>query len=198
MASCSPFSVEFSGSPQDLFNKIAALIHEHGGTISGGPTGGAFSVPVPVFGTVAGTFSVSGQTVTIHITRRSFFLPCSAIESFIRSNIPTVAATITQIAFAHASCSSFNVEFSGSAQDLFNKVAALIHEHGGTISGGPTGGAFSVSVPVFGTVAGTFSVSGQTVTIHITRRPFFLPCSTIESFIRSNIPTVVATAITEF
>ena len=93
MASCSPFDVDFSGSAQDLFNKISALIHQHGGSISGGPSGGSFSVPVPVFGTVAGTFSVSGQTCTIHITQRSFFLPCSTIESFVKSNIPSVEKT---------------------------------------------------------------------------------------------------------
>lgn len=90
MASCSPFNVDFSGSAQDLFNKISALIHQHGGHISGGPSGGAFSVDVKVYGTVAGTFSVSNQTCRITITKRSFFLFCETIESFVRSNIPTI------------------------------------------------------------------------------------------------------------
>lgn len=93
MASCSAFSVPFSGNANDLFVKISALIHQHEGTISGGPTGGAFSVPVPVFGTVAGTFSVAGQTCTIQITDKSFFLPCGTIESFVRSHIPSVEKT---------------------------------------------------------------------------------------------------------
>lgn len=93
MASCDPFKVDFSGSAQDLFNKISGLIHQHDGTISGGPSGGSFSVPIPVFGKVSGTFSVSGQTCTIHITQRSFFLPCGTIESFVRSNVPTVEET---------------------------------------------------------------------------------------------------------
>ncbi len=93
MASCNPFDVKFSGSSQDLFNKISTLIHQHGGTISGGPSGGAFSVPVPVFGKVAGTFAVSGQTCKIHVTHRSFFLSCSVIESFVKSNIPTIEST---------------------------------------------------------------------------------------------------------
>ncbi len=96
MASCDPFSIDFSGSAQDLFNKISTLIHQHGGTVSGGPSGGTFSVPVPVFGKVAGTFSTSGQTCTIHITERSFFLACATIESFLKSNIPTIeTAAIT-------------------------------------------------------------------------------------------------------
>jgi len=90
MASCSPFDVDFSGSAQDLFDKISKLIHQHSGSIAGGPTGGSFSVPVPVFGTVAGTFSVSGKTCSIHVTDRSFFLPCGTIESFVKSHIPSV------------------------------------------------------------------------------------------------------------
>jgi hypothetical protein len=94
MASCAPFNVNFSGTAQDLFDKISSLIHQHGGTISGGLSDGNFSVPVPVFGTVAGNYySVAGQTATINITQRSFFLPCSTIESFIKSNIPTVERT---------------------------------------------------------------------------------------------------------
>jgi hypothetical protein len=96
MASCDPFDVPFTGSAQDLFVKISALIHQHGGTISGGPSGGAFSVPVPYLKEVAGTFSISGQICTITITQRSFFLACSTIESFIKSHINSVeAAAIT-------------------------------------------------------------------------------------------------------
>lgn len=71
MSSCNPFSVNFSGSSQDLFNKVSSLIHQHNGTITGSPTGGTFSVPIPVFGVVAGTFDVSGQTCKIHVTQRS-------------------------------------------------------------------------------------------------------------------------------
>ncbi|ABM33786.1 hypothetical protein QRO11_13660 [Paracidovorax citrulli] len=89
MASCPPFSVDFTGSAQDLFVKIATMIHDHGGTITGGPSGGAFSVGTPL-GTVAGTFMVSGQTCTITITQRPFLLPCSVIQNFIRSHLPTV------------------------------------------------------------------------------------------------------------
>ncbi|GKS84274.1 MULTISPECIES: hypothetical protein [unclassified Acidovorax] len=96
-----------------------------------------------------------------------------------------------------ASCSPFNVSFTGSAQDLFVKIAALIHQNGGVISGGPAGGSFSVGTPL-GTVAGTFSVNGQTCTVTITQRPFFLPCSTIQSFVQSHIPTVVQSNILDF
>lgn len=93
MASCDAFQIHFTGTAQDLFDKISSLIHQHGGTISGNTSSGTFSVSVPVFGTVTGSYSVVGQVATINITQRSFFLPCSTIESFIKSNIPTVERT---------------------------------------------------------------------------------------------------------
>ncbi len=91
MASCSPFKVDFTGSAEDLFKKISKLIHQHGGTISGNDKKGDFSVPTPL-GKVSGSYQVSGQQVTIHIKDRSFLLPCSAIESFVKSHIPSVVA----------------------------------------------------------------------------------------------------------
>lgn len=93
MASCSPFKIEFSGSAQDLYKKVETLVKQHNGTIEGGPAGGKFSIPIPVFGAVAGTYKVAKQTCTIHITQRSFFLACGTIENFIKSHIPTVAKT---------------------------------------------------------------------------------------------------------
>lgn len=86
----------------------------------------------------------------------------------------------------------FKVNFSGSAQELFDKVKALIQENNGTVHGGPTSGSFSVR-----SITGTYSVSGQTVRIIITKKPFFISCSLIEKFVRSNVPTVLATSIHE-
>lgn len=80
------------GSSKDLFNKIKALIASHGGSISGDASGGSFTVPVPLLGNVARTYSVSGQAVTIHITARSFFLPCATIQNFVCSKVPNVEA----------------------------------------------------------------------------------------------------------
>ena len=198
MSSCSPFSINFSGSAQDLFNKVSLLIHQHGGNIAGNPSGGSFSVKASIFGTVAGTFAVSGQTCTIHITQRPFLLSCGTIESFIRSKIPHVSTTelVTLVAL-NRGCKPFDVTFSGSAQDLFNKVSLLIHQHGGNITGGASGGSFHVKVPILGTVAGTFAVSGQTCTIHITQRPFLLSCGTIESFVKSKISAIPSYSIAE-
>jgi len=96
-----------------------------------------------------------------------------------------------------ASCKPFNVTFSGSATDLFEKVKKMIEDHGGTISGDATAGSFSVPV-LHSIVAGTYTVSGQTATITITKRPWILPCKVIESWIKSHIPTIEKADMSEF
>lgn len=90
MPSCKPFDVAFTGSAEDLFDTISTVIQNNGGTISGTPSGGTVSIRLPALGQVAGTFSVSGQTCTIHITKRRFFLPCGTIQSFLRSQVPNL------------------------------------------------------------------------------------------------------------
>lgn len=86
MASCNPFSVNFKGSFEDLFKKIKPLIDDYKGSISGDYSNGSFFIPIPVIGTVEGEFSVSGQTCTIHITKKPFTLPCGLIEKFVKKH----------------------------------------------------------------------------------------------------------------
>lgn len=90
MPSCSPMTISFSGSSQDLVNKISLLINQHGGTISGGAAGGAFAISLSPFGTIKGTFSIVGQACTVIITERSFFLSCNAIQDFLQNNISRI------------------------------------------------------------------------------------------------------------
>lgn len=97
MASCDPFDVNFSGSAQQLFEKLQTLIQDAHGTISGDAAGGAFTIPTPL-GKVEGTFSTSGQTCEIHITKHPFLLSCKRIESFVKDHITTVdGAAVTDL-----------------------------------------------------------------------------------------------------
>lgn len=86
MSSCSPFSVNFSESAQDFFNKAQNLIQQHKGSISGGASGGAFSIPF-LPSKITGNFSISGQKCTIEVTDCPFFLNCGEIESYVNANI---------------------------------------------------------------------------------------------------------------
>lgn len=83
MASCDAFGVNFSGSAQDFFAHVSDLLHQHGGTISGGPSGGTFSVPMAA----QGDFSIAGQTCTIHVTDHPFYISCGGIEDYVRSHV---------------------------------------------------------------------------------------------------------------
>ena len=96
-----------------------------------------------------------------------------------------------------AACDPFKISFQGSAEELFEKIKKLVQENGGTISGNSSGGSLSVSTPV-GKVDADYSVSGQECTITITKKPFLLSCSAIESFIKGHIPSVDAADMDEF
>ncbi|MDH5180632.1 MAG: hypothetical protein OEZ39_19365 [Gammaproteobacteria bacterium] len=88
MSSCDPFKVEFSGSAEQLFEKLKKLVEDNKGTISGNASEGTVTIPIKVVGTISGTYKISGQICTIHITKKPLLLPCSTIETFIKDNIP--------------------------------------------------------------------------------------------------------------
>ena len=84
-----------------------------------------------------------------------------------------------------AAC-NFNIPFSGSAQEVLNKARNAVQSQGGTFDGDTNAGNFHVSV--FGnTIAGAYTVSGQVMEIVIDSKPFLLPCSAIEGFLKNQI-----------
>jgi hypothetical protein len=79
---------------------------------------------------------------------------------------------------------NFSIPFSGSAQDLINKAKSAVQGQGGQFTGDTTNGLFDVSV--FGnTIKGTYTVSDQNLDIIIDSKPFFVPCSTIEGYLKN-------------
>ncbi len=84
-----------------------------------------------------------------------------------------------------AAC-NFSFPFSGSAEDVLMKAKSSVQSQGGNFNGNETNGIFDVSV--FGnTIKGSYSVSGQNLDIIIDSKPFLIPCSTIESFLKNQI-----------
>ncbi len=86
-------------------------------------------------------------------------------------------------------CERFEFSIPGDVRDFFGKLGLMVAEHQGTLNGDETGGTFSVSLSIVGTIEGRYSVSGQMASVQITRRPFLLPCKTIESFVKSRVPS---------
>jgi len=80
----------------------------------------------------------------------------------------------------------FSIPFSGSAEDVLAKAKKAVQNQGGNFEGDTTRGDFDVSV--FGNkIIGNYNVSGQTLDINITDKPFIVPCSAIESFLKNQL-----------
>lgn len=80
----------------------------------------------------------------------------------------------------------FSISFSGNADAVVAKAKSAVQSQGGNFNGDNNSGEFTVSV--FGNkIAGNYTVSGQTLNVHITDKPFMVPCSAIESFLKGQV-----------
>ncbi|MCW3074778.1 MAG: hypothetical protein JWP69_1847 [Flaviaesturariibacter sp.] len=84
-----------------------------------------------------------------------------------------------------AAC-NFSIPFSGEATSVLAKAKAAVQKQGGNFEGDTNSGNFSVNV--FGnTVAGSYTVVNSNLDIVIDSKPFLVPCSAIEGFLKSQI-----------
>ena len=81
---------------------------------------------------------------------------------------------------------NFIIPFAGSSHVVLSKAQTAIQNQGGTFTGDEAGGNFRVSV-MGSTIKGSYSVTGQDLDIVIESKPFLIPCSTIESFLRTKL-----------
>ncbi|MEO8762423.1 MAG: hypothetical protein ABI388_12565 [Bacteroidia bacterium] len=86
-----------------------------------------------------------------------------------------------------AACPNFDVQFAGSTSDLITKMQQEVTSKGGTFQGNDLSGNISISVPGIGNIIGSYLINQQTITLSITDKPFFIPCSVIESQITKMI-----------
>jgi hypothetical protein len=84
MAKCN-FSISFSGTPEEVYNKAKAAVEKQGGSFNGDANSGNFSISV--FGTISGSYVVSGNQLNISIEDKPMMIPCSAIENVLKSQI---------------------------------------------------------------------------------------------------------------
>lgn len=81
----------------------------------------------------------------------------------------------------------FTIPFSGAPADVLAKARTAVEGQGGTFAGdAASGGAFDVTV-IGNTIKGSYTVSGQNLAIRILSKPFFLPCSTIEGYLKNQL-----------
>ena len=80
----------------------------------------------------------------------------------------------------------FSLPFSGNPEDVLAKARKAVEGQGGNFNGDTNRGDFQVSV--FGNkIVGDYTVSGQTMQINITDKPFMVPCSAIEGFLKNQL-----------
>lgn len=81
---------------------------------------------------------------------------------------------------------NFNISFTSPAQEVYEKAKKTVESQGGTFTGDLNAGNFSISV--FGNdISGSYTVEGNNMNILIEEKPFLVPCSMIESFLKMNI-----------
>jgi len=81
---------------------------------------------------------------------------------------------------------NFSIPFTGKAETILAKAKAAVESLNGNFSGDINSGNFEVSV-FANSIKGHYNVSGQNLSLTITDKPFLIPCSTVESFLKSKI-----------
>jgi hypothetical protein len=80
----------------------------------------------------------------------------------------------------------FSISFTGDATTVLAKAKKAVESQGGNFNGDTNRGDFQVSV--FGNkIVGNYTVGGQSLQVNITDKPFMVPCSAIESFLKSQV-----------
>ncbi|HEX7458731.1 MAG TPA: hypothetical protein VF301_09865 [Ginsengibacter sp.] len=81
---------------------------------------------------------------------------------------------------------NFSIPFTGEPETILAKAKAAVESQNGNFNGDINSGNFEVSV-FANSIKGHYKVSGQNLNLTITDKPFLIPCSTIESLLRSKI-----------
>jgi len=85
---CDPFSVEFSGSAEELFNKLSIELENVNGILIGDSdsTAGTFHVDSPI-GDFDGTYSIAAHKLDVTMTKRPFLISCGRIEEEVQNRL---------------------------------------------------------------------------------------------------------------
>lgn len=73
----------------------------------------------------------------------------------------------------------FNIAFHANAESLIRRARQEIERTGGVFTGDTTQGTFKAKTPI-GSIAGAYTITGQVITLSITKKPLLLSCRRIE------------------
>lgn len=81
---------------------------------------------------------------------------------------------------------NISIPFSCTAEAVLSRAKAAMENQNGIFNGDENSGEFEVTV-FANTIKGNYSVTGKILNLVITHKPFFVPCSTIESILLKEI-----------
>lgn len=80
-------SIPLTKAPDVVIEAIRNRVAEQKGTFTGDTTKGQFAVAIPVFGKVAGTYTIPAKTLEIVITDKPMMLPIGKIETWLKNQL---------------------------------------------------------------------------------------------------------------
>lgn len=86
------------------------------------------------------------------------------------------------------SACTFSIAIAEGAplEPLYEKARQALESQGGTFSGDMNGGSFHVSM--FGNnISGSFKVENNELNVVVDEKPFMVPCSMIESYLKNKL-----------
>lgn len=80
----------------------------------------------------------------------------------------------------------FEIPFTEPVATAVGKARHAVESQNGTFNGDENSGNFELNV--FGNnIKGNYTINGQVLNLEVTDKPFFVPCSMIESFLQKQI-----------
>lgn len=85
MSDCN-VNINFSGSAEEILAKAKTAVESQGGMFTGDVNSGSFEVSL-LSNKVSGSYKVEGNNLQLIITEKPMFVPCSAIEGYLKNKL---------------------------------------------------------------------------------------------------------------
>ena len=80
MADCVPFRLYVGDQVAAVVRVLLDDMRQRGATVTETEQAGPFTLPLPIGGTINGSFAITGKSLAITITHRPMFVSCGTLE----------------------------------------------------------------------------------------------------------------------
>ena len=81
MPDCAPFRIYVGDNIHSVLSVLILEMQRRGFQASGTVESGTFAIPLPIGGTVSGSFAISGKSLAVSVIQRPDVVTCGMIES---------------------------------------------------------------------------------------------------------------------